>query len=189
MKELVFFLEEPSAKEMLKGLLFRLVNPPIECKYIVFEGKSDLENNIVRKLRGWNNPHARFIILRDKDSGNCESIKKNLEEKCTLSGKPGTLVRIVCHELESWYLGDLAAVGKGLNLPNLSKQQKNRKYKNPDSLTNANEELLKLTNFKYQKIDGSRRISPFMDLEKNTSHSYRVFIKGIKRVLHETTIR
>ena len=80
MKELIFFLEEPSAREMLKGLLNRLVNPHIECTYIVFEGKSDLENNIVRKLRGWNKPHARFIVLRDKDSGNCELIKKNLEE-------------------------------------------------------------------------------------------------------------
>ncbi|MCX6580200.1 MAG: DUF4276 family protein [Candidatus Aminicenantes bacterium] len=189
MKELIFFLEEPSAKEMLKGLLNRMVNPDIKCAYIVFEGKSDLENNIVRKLRSWNNPHARFIVLRDKDSGNCEQIKLNLKQKCALSGKPDTLVRIACHELESWYIGDLGAVEKGLNLANLSKQQKKRKYRNPDNLANATEELMKLTNFKYQKIDGSRKIGPFMDLENNTSHSYRVFINGLKRVLHEASIR
>jgi hypothetical protein len=74
-KELIFLLEEPSAKEMLKGLLPRLISPGIFCRYIVFEGKSDLEKSIERKLRSWTNPHARFIILRYQDSGDCEMIK------------------------------------------------------------------------------------------------------------------
>lgn len=185
MKELIFLLEEPSAKEMLKGLLPRLANPDIFCRYIIFEGKSDLEKNIERKLRSWTNPHARFIVLRDQDSGNCEVIKMNLKQKCLNSMKPETLVRIACHELESWFLGDLNAVENGLELSNLSRHQKNKKYRNPGYLLNASEELKKLTAFKYQKVDGSRRIGPFLDLENNTSHSYRVFINGLKRVLHE----
>lgn len=189
MNELIFFLEEPSAKEMLKGLLERLVNPPIRCTYIVFEGKSDLEKNIVRKLRGWHNPHARFIVLRDQDSGDCKIIKMNLKQKCDNSGKPDTLIRIACRELENWFLGDLAAVGKALNVPSLSRHQNNSKYRYPDRLANAAEELNKLTNNKYQKMDGSRRIGLFLDLGKNKSHSYLVFIDGLKRVLHETSIQ
>jgi len=188
MKELVFFLEEPSAKEMLGGILPRLVDPSLFYRYIVFEGKSDLEKNLERKLRTWNNPDARFIILRDKDSGNCELIKNNLKHKCALSGKPETLVRIACHELESWYLGDLAAVEKGLKLTNLSRHQKKTKYRNPDILSNAAEELINLTDFKYQKIGGSRKIGPFLDLEKNTSRSYIVFINGVKQILKEMSI-
>lgn len=183
MRELVFFLEEPSAREMLKGLLPRFVDSDIYCRYIVFEGKTDLENNIEHKLRCWNTPQTRFIVLRDQDSGNCELIKINLKQKCLASGKPETLVRIACHELESWYLGDLEAVEKGLDLPNLSRYQNNKKYRNADNLSNAAEELKRLTAYRYQKVDGSRRIGPFLDLTKNTSRSYKVFINGIRRTL------
>lgn len=44
MKHLVFLLEEPSAKEMLNGLLPRLL-PGLSYRCIVFEGKQDLEKN------------------------------------------------------------------------------------------------------------------------------------------------
>ena len=183
MRELVFFLEEPSAREMLKGLLPRFVDSNIYCRYIVFEGKTDLENNIERKLRCWNTPQTRFIILRDQDSGDCELIKINLKQKCAVSGKSETLVRIACHELENWYLGDLKAVEKGLDLSNLSKHQNKKKYRNPDNLSNAAEELKRLKGFRCQKVDGSRRIGPFLDLANNTSRSYQVFIHGIRRSL------
>lgn len=44
---LVFFLEEPSAKAMLEGLLPKLFDTEInEPQYVVFEGKSDLEKQI-----------------------------------------------------------------------------------------------------------------------------------------------
>jgi len=45
MKEIVFLLEEPSAKEMLLGLLPRITPQEQDLKltYIVFEGKTDLE--------------------------------------------------------------------------------------------------------------------------------------------------
>ena len=54
---LVFFLEEPSAREMLKGLIPRVLPDGIAFQYLVFEylvfeGKQDLEKNIVRRMRG-----------------------------------------------------------------------------------------------------------------------------------------
>lgn len=39
MKELVFFLEEPSAQAMLQGLLPRMLAPDIHVRLIPFEGK------------------------------------------------------------------------------------------------------------------------------------------------------
>ncbi|MGB7511917.1 MAG: hypothetical protein WBP54_11615 [Pelodictyon phaeoclathratiforme] len=42
MKSLVFFLEEPSAKRMLEGVLPRFI-PDVAVQYVVFQGKSDLE--------------------------------------------------------------------------------------------------------------------------------------------------
>ena len=49
---LVFVLEEPSAREMLKGLLPRVLPGAVQVRYVVFEGKHDLEKNIIRRLRG-----------------------------------------------------------------------------------------------------------------------------------------
>ena len=40
MKNLVCFLEEPSAREMLKGVLSRLLPNDIEYTYIIFDGIS-----------------------------------------------------------------------------------------------------------------------------------------------------
>ena len=46
---LVFFLEENSAKVMLEGLLPKLFGAETIKRYVVFEGKSDLENQIMKK--------------------------------------------------------------------------------------------------------------------------------------------
>ncbi len=46
MKSLVFFLEEPSARAMLEGLLPRLLPDGWLVRYIVFEGKQDLEKQL-----------------------------------------------------------------------------------------------------------------------------------------------
>lgn len=53
MKSLVFFLEEPSAKAMLNGLLPRLHPMGWQFRYVVFEGKQDLEKQLPLKLRAW----------------------------------------------------------------------------------------------------------------------------------------
>ena len=47
MKTLVFCLEEPSAREMLKGVLPRLLPEGIDVKYLVFEGKQEPIRNFV----------------------------------------------------------------------------------------------------------------------------------------------
>jgi hypothetical protein len=53
MRELVFLLEEESAKVMIEGILPKLLTPVITPRYIVFEGKQDLEKSMLRKLRGY----------------------------------------------------------------------------------------------------------------------------------------
>lgn len=125
MSTLVFLLEEESAQELLQVIVPQMVRPEVTVRYITFEGKQDLEQEIVRKLRLWRTPHTSFIILRDQDAGNCKEVKQCLLDLVHKSGKmKNSLVRIACHELESFYLGDLEAVASGLNLPNLGKLQK-----------------------------------------------------------------
>jgi hypothetical protein len=189
MTTLVFCLEEPSAKAMLEGVLPRLLPADVEPCYIVFEGKQDLHKQLLRRLRYWQKPESRFVVMRDQDSADCHQVKQELKTLCDKAGRGDSLVRIACHELESFYLGDLAAVETGLGLRNLAKQQNTRKYRAPDNLTNAAEELEKLTQKNYQKLSGSRRIGPHLKLDAtNTSRSFAALIGGIQRVCKEITV-
>ncbi len=184
MTTLVFCLEEPSAKAMLEGIIPRLY-PDVEVRYIVFEGKQDLHKQLVRRLRYWQGD-AQFVVMRDQDSGNCHTIKEQLKSLCDQAGRPNTLIRIACRELESFYLGDLAAVEQGLSLSGLAKQQANRKFRDPDQLVNAAEELKKITKNKYQKLAGSRSIGPFLRMDaSHCSTSFRALISGLQHLLHE----
>ena len=186
MKNLVCFLEEPSAKEMLMGILPRLLPDDIHCHYIVFEGKQDMDKQLGRKLRGWNKPESAFLVIRDQDSSDCKTVKQKLTDICCEAGKPGALIRIACHELESFYFGDLPAVEKGLAINELKRYGMKAKYRLPDKIENPCDELEKLTKNAYQHIAGSRLIGPFLDLDHNTSHSFNVLITGIRGLLTYT---
>lgn len=181
MKTLVFFLEEPSAREMLIALLPKILPPEIDSRFIVFQGKQDLEKNLLKRLRGWRLPESGFIVLRDQDSGDCHTIKQRLSAICSEAEK-GVLVRIACHELESFYLGDLSAVEEGLQVFGLSKQQNKSKFREPDYLENPSQELEKLTGGRYQKIAGSRNIAPCLSCERNVSHSFLALVSGIRKI-------
>lgn len=185
MKHLVFLLEELSAEEMLKGVLPKLLPEGIIVKYIVFEGKQDLEKQLERKLKAWQQPNSVFLVMRDKDGGDCSVIKQQLLAKVTASGKQDvTLVRIACTELESFYLGDLNAVEQGLGIANLAKKQGEKKYRSTDYLANASQELHKLTQRNYQKVSGSRAISAYLKTDgSNCSHSFNVLINGIEKLV------
>ncbi len=184
MTELVFCLEEDSAKAMLEGMLPRLL--PVDkfvFKFIVFQGKQDLEKQLSRKLRGYCNIDARFVVLRDQDSNpNCLEVKKKLVNLCVQAGKPEALVRIACRELESFYLADLLAVELGLGLPGLAKLQLRKKFRSPDYLGSPSRELATLTKGKYQKVGGSRSIGKHMQIDNERSDSFRSLISGIRRL-------
>jgi hypothetical protein len=106
-----------------------------------------------RKLRGYLNPAARFLIMRDQDShADCKALKKTLLAKCAAAGKGDvSLVRIACRELESFYLADLEAVESAFCLAGLRKFQGTAKYRDPDRLGSPSKELHELTGGKYQK--------------------------------------
>lgn len=183
MKTIVFFLEELSAREMLKGLLPRLLPEDARIRYLVFRGKQDLEKNLVRRMRGWQLPNSVFVVIRDQDSGNCHAVKQKLAHLCQQAGKKDVLIRVACHELESFYLGDLDAVEKGLGIKGIAARQDHRKYRNPDNLGNPFEEISRLTAGMYQKVAGSRAIGQHLDPTCNRSRSFTVLVSGIRRLL------
>ena len=185
MTQLVFFLEGPSEREMLKGLLPRLLPPLVYPRYVVFEGKQDLMKQLPKKLRNWQTPNSLFVVLRDQDSSDCREVKQKLTELCREAKRPNTLVRIACRELEAWYLGDLQAIEVAFEAKNLVPRQETRKFRNPDSLQNPVKELCLLAPA-YQKISGSRCMGLHLSLQANRSKSFQVFVAGIRTLLGGT---
>ncbi len=182
MTELVFLLEERSAEALLNTLLPQILPRNISFRCIPHEGKQDLEKSIPIKLKNWHVPDTWFVVIRDKDQSDCLCLKARLKKLCEDSGRPETLIRISVHELESWFLGDLRAVGEAFCLPNLARKQSRRKFRNPDALANAQEELKRMVKG-YQKVAGARAIAPHLNLESNTSVSFQQLITGIKSYL------
>ncbi len=183
MKELVFFLEEESARVLLEDVVPRLVSPntSIPVRFIIFEGKQDLEKQLLKKLRGYENPNARFIVMRDQDQTDCRKTKKKLVALCRSAGRSETTVRIACHELESFYLGDLSAVEKGLGITGIASRQSKARFRDPDQLQKPSLELEKLTRKVYQKVSGSRAIAPHLNLHEPRSRSFHHLIAAIRR--------
>ncbi|MDM8559630.1 hypothetical protein [Candidatus Parabeggiatoa sp. HSG14] len=99
----VFLLEEDSMRETLKILLPKLLPDEITFQLLSYEGKQDLEKAIIRQLRQWQIPQTHFVIMRDQNSDDCVKLKQRLKKLCEQAGKPNALIRIVCHELESWF--------------------------------------------------------------------------------------
>lgn len=61
MMTLVFFLEEPSAEEMLKGMLPKILPDCVVPRFVVFEGKQDLDKQLERRMKLWKAPNSRFF--------------------------------------------------------------------------------------------------------------------------------
>lgn len=184
MKELVFLLEERSAMALLQSLVPRLLDDAVTVRCIPFEGKQDLEKQLTRKIRGYQNQHARFIVLRDQDSfTDCMRLKQRLLELCTASGKGRACkVRIACTELETYYLADLQAVEHALGLPGLASKQQSKKFRHPDSLGSPSHELRALTKNRYEKVAGSRAMGEHLRLDNERSPSFRNLIACIRRL-------
>lgn len=187
MKELVFLLEEPSAKAMLEALLPRFLHEDTQFRCIPFEGKQDLERQLTHKIRAYQNNNARFIVLRDQDNNpDCVDLKRKLLDLCNASGKAKKcLVRIACKELETFYLADLQAVEHALEVRNVGSKQQNRKFRNPDNLGNPSQELRLLTSNRYEKVAGSREIGKYLKIENERSTSFRNLILAIQRMERE----
>ena len=148
-----------------------------------FQGKSDLKRSIPKKMKGWNYGNPHFIILQDNDGGDCIATKQelcNIADSCEKSFH----VRIVCQELESWLLGDLEAIRRAYPQ---AKVQARAKFRKPDKLRNASQELGRLINVQ-AKVQRAKIISQQLDLTKNKSESFNVFIKTLQQLIQKEQV-
>jgi hypothetical protein len=173
---LVIFTEEPSMKAFLETLIHRLY-PEISLKIIAYQGKQDLEKNVARHIRNWHTPNSKFIVVHDQDSWDCVILKEKLVAICS-SAAPNVTVRIACHELESWYWGDLDAVSTAFGKPSIMALSRKRKYRITDEIENPKGELKKYLP-QYEQIAGAKAIAEHIDITHNISHSFQVFFRKV----------
>ncbi|WZB61935.1 cytoplasmic protein [Achromobacter xylosoxidans] len=136
---IVFLLEEPSMRVLLDDWLPRLFPGWVDGQQflcIPHEGKSDLDRSIARKLAAWRIPGDHFVVLRDNDGADCIAVKSRLQALCAQGGRPETMVRLVCQELEGWYLGDLAALAAAFDEPKVDTPAHRKRFKDPDAWQN-----------------------------------------------------
>lgn len=188
---LIFLLEEPSMKTLLDRLLPRLLpglNEGEHFQCVPHEGKSDLDRSIRRKLAAWRESGARFVILRDNDNVDCIDLKARLRRLCDDAQRPDALIRLVCQELESWYLGDLEALAAAFDRPKASTPAQHKRYRDPDGWQKPSAELRRLVP-SFQKNSGARAMAEHLDAQRNLSRSFQSFVTGIRRVATEMGYR
>jgi hypothetical protein len=178
---LIFLVEELSMQAFLDIFLRRLY-PELPFLCVPHNGKAHLERNIVHTLREWRVPGDRFVILRDNDGGDCYELKERLRGLCRRGGREDTLIRIVCQELEGWYLGEPDALADAFGDERLRNIGRQATYRNPDSHPKPSSDLAKL-NPSFEKSSGARRMAERMTRERNRSHSFAVFLSGVERLL------
>lgn len=184
MARIEILVEEPSMKEFLSIILPKVLNNPwkLEENYFIrnFEGKQDLQKNIpskVKFLSNWKYEKVGLVIIQDQDSSDCKKLKQKLIDLCDQNGNCPKLVRIVCKELEAWYIGDFKAVNKAYNQFKYLNYINKAKFRIPDNC-NAYDEIRKILP-EFQKVGGAKKIAPFINIQENKSISFKYTIKGL----------
>ena len=167
-------------RALLDGLLPRLF-PGLPFQCVPHEGKTDLERSIPRKLRGWREPGVRFAVVRDNDGGDCRALKSNLRVLCQAAHRDDTLIRIVCQELEAWYLGEPDALADAFAREAVRSIGQKARFREPDSVRRPSEAVEQLVP-EFQKVSGARRMAQHLTRERNSSTSFRVFMAGVEAV-------
>ncbi len=191
MKMLHVFTEEASAKNVFEIVLPKILPPNVFFRVYPHQGKQDLENALKKTIPSISNiPNSLILITRDKDNIDCKELKNEiiaiLNNRCNCPYK----IRIVCHELESWFLGDLGAVQ--MAYPRFKKEHHANKadIKNVDGIQKPSLYLLKIIP-EYSgleslpKLETSESISPFIDLQKNTSVSFQNMLSGVLELISD----
>jgi len=201
--QIEILVEEQSAEEALKHLLPRLIGNRAKWKLINLGSKYKLLGALPQRLAAYSQrigqgEDLRVMVLVDRDDDDCKVLKRRLEAaainaglatKSTpdAEGRFHIVNRIVIEELESWFIGDPAALRQAFtSLPAVDATK--GIFRNPDNggSWEALHRFLKkhgVYKSSYPKIEAARRIAPRLDLNANRSHSFRVFVDGVEALL------
>lgn len=170
-------------KVLLEGLLPRIF-PNMTFQCISHQGKQDLEKSIPRKLRAWQEPGVQFVVLRDNDGADCVHLKQRIFKICEEASRADTLVRIVCQELEAWYLGEPDALAEAFADEKLRDIGRQARFRNPDNVQHPSKSLKNLVP-EFQKTSGARRMACCLSRDRNISRSFQVLLSGLDTLCAE----
>ena len=98
---------------------------------------------------------------------------------------------LVCKELESWILGDLSAIEKAFPRFKSELYAEKAQMKNVDKIKGKPSDFLLriIPEFKDRKklpkLEFSKKIAPFLDIDNNTSPSFNHTIHAIKQLCEQ----
>lgn len=183
------FTEEPSLKLVLETILPNMLPENVFFQIYSHQGKQDLERALRTTLPSISKiPGSKILVTRDQDSSDCKDLKQYLSEIIGLNCHCDFLIRIVCRELEAWYLGDMSAIQQAYPRFNANLFKSKAEFRNVDKLQSPNHELLKIipeySNRDYlPKLEAAEYISPFLDLKNNKSESFNQTISAILKLV------
>jgi len=128
------------------------------------------------------------VITRDQDRGDCKAIKQHLIKLVGNRFNAPVLYRIVCRELECWFLGDLSAIEEAFPGSRATSYSNKKRYRNVDKVMNADQILLNMIP-QYRgrqylpKLETADSIAHHLTIDGNCSKSFNHFISGIKKLL------
>lgn len=189
MRTVYVLVEEESARAVVEAVweAMKLQFPEDILQVKVHQGKQDLQRAIPKVVPALSRvPGARILILHDQDSADCLALKKKLTSLIKVQVAP-LKVRIVCRELESWFLGDMDALSKSFPRFKPELHRKARIYRNTDNVVNPIKELKRivpeLSNQDISKVWLSRTVAVNMGVETNSNVSFNQFTGALKALL------
>ena len=190
-----FLVEESSTEIALKFIVPKIIGNIHTFEIHNFGNKNNLLKKLPKRMKAYANfipDDCRIVILVDEDRANCLELKKKLcDASSVVIAKKGNIVlhRIVVEELESWFIGDVAAIrAEYEKIPASLPQQ--AKFRDPDAIKGGTWEELDKILKKYgyetglQKMNFAQKVSPHMDVENNQSRSFQVFRDGLRKIIN-----
>lgn len=175
--EIIVLVEEKSSKVIIEHLSASLeLNHRV--RILSHDGFGDLKMSIPRKLNAEHHELTRFIILCDADNTNCIERKRQLFDLVPHAKRSKTIVRIVCRELEAWYIAQPEALRLGGAIKN--KISKRILSRDPDQIDNI-KELSKKFIYQRGQIDLAHKTGPYLNPEDQKSKSFFHFIVAPKQ--------
>jgi hypothetical protein len=117
-KHVEILVEESSMENFLRVLLPNILpdgyQVDVNCFIRAHQGKWHLQKEIPKKVKAYRHIKrpCKVIVIQDQNSSDCKKLKNSLIKLIIDNADIPFLVRIVCRELEAFYLGDMRAVEK-----------------------------------------------------------------------------
>lgn len=188
MKTLHVFTEEPSAKIVFEAILPKILPNDVQFRVYPHQGKKDLEKALKTTVPSISKmPGATILITRDQDNEECLDVKLSILNKLDGNCKCPYCIRIICKELEAWFLGDLAAIQSAY--PRFKPEQYSNKaeFRDVDVIDYPSRVLMNIIpeyskRDTLPKLEVSGAIAPLLDLVMNSSPSFNHTIAAIRKL-------